>query len=298
MARVADKLVAAALIGLAASPAEALDVDRLLDFSDPVRSEQRLRNVAQMTGGDNRLIVQTMVARTHGLRRDFATARNLLDAMRPQLAASNSEVQARHALELGRTLVSATHPPEQLTAEAREQARAAYLSAATTARNAGLDALAIDALHMMAFVDTAPADQLRWNREALALAESSTQPKARAWRASLRNNIGHALQQQGRKEEALAEFQRALALREQTRQQARPLRIAQWTVAWSLRSLSRLDEALAIQLQLEREWDAAGTPDPHVFDELALLYRAKGDETSAARYVERRRAFDAQAGKT
>lgn len=35
-----------------------------------------------------------------------------------------------------------------------------------------------------------------------------------------------------------------------------------------------------------------------VFDELALLYRAKGDDTSAARHVERRRAFDAQAGKT
>lgn len=298
MARRADKLVAAALIGLFASSAQALDVDRLLDLSDPAGSEQRLRNVAQMTGGDNRLVVQTMIARTHGLRRDFATARNLLDAMRPQLAASNSEVQARHALEHGRTLVSATHLPGQVSAESRDQARVAYLAAAATARNASLDALAVDALHMMAFVEPAPADQLRWTREALALADASTQPKARAWRASLRNNIGHALQQQGRQEEALAEFRQALALREQMRQ-VRPLRIAHWTVAWSLRSLSRLDEALAIQLQLEREWDAAGTPDPHVFDELALLYRAKGDETSAARYVERRRAFDsAKAART
>jgi tetratricopeptide (TPR) repeat protein len=290
---VANKfMLAAALLGAAVTPAEALDVDRLLDFRDPALSELRLRNVAQMTNGDNRLVAQTLIARTHGLRRDFATARSVLDGMKPQLATAGSEVRARHAIELGHTLVSATHKPEQLTPDAREQARAAYLAAASIARGASLDALAIDALHMMAFVDAAPDDQLRWNREALQIAERSTQRKAQAWQAALRNNVGHALQRQGRHEEALAEFRRALVLREQMPQQ-RPLRVARWTVAWSLRALNRIDEALAIQQQLERDGDADGTPDPHVFDELVLLYRAKGDETAAARSAERRRAVDA-----
>jgi tetratricopeptide (TPR) repeat protein len=289
--------LAAALIGALAAPAQALDVDRLWDFSDPALSEQRFRAVAQMTGGDNRLVVMTLVARTHGLRRDFAAARAVLDGIKPQLATANSEVQARHALESGRTWVSATHTPQQLTPEARTQARSAYQAAASHARNAGLDALAIDAIHMMAFVDNAPADQLRWNREALAVAERSSQAKARAWQAPLRNNIGHALSQAGRHEEALAEFKQALLLREQTGQ-LRPIRIARWTVAWSLRALNRIDEALALQIELEREWDAAGTPDPYVYDELALLYKAMGDDARAAHYVERRRAFDATLKKT
>ena len=36
--------------------------------------------------------------------------------------------------------------------------------------------LAIDAVHMLAFVDTAPMDQLKWGEEALAIALSSSQP--------------------------------------------------------------------------------------------------------------------------
>ena len=55
-------------------------------------------------------------------------------------------------------------------------------------------------------------------------------------------------------------------------------------VAWTLRALARDDEALAIQLRLERECAAAGAPDPYVFEELAALYRARGDAAQAAAY--------------
>ena len=70
---------------------------------------------------------------------------------------------------------------------------------------------------------------------------------------------------------------------------AEATRAAHWMVAWTLRALNRLDEALAIQLRLERECEATGVPDPYVFDELEALYRTRGDEVRAREYANRRK---------
>jgi hypothetical protein len=59
-------------------------------------------------------------------------------------------------------------------------------------------------------------------------------------------------------------------------------------IAWTLRSLGRLQEAVEIQLRLEREWDELGEPDPYVFEELEHLYRALGDAAKAEHYAQRR----------
>ena len=142
---------------------------------------------------------------------------------------------------------------------------------------------------MLAFVDTDPADQLAWGLRALAVLEGSAQPAARRWEGSLRNNVGSALHQQGRYAEALAQFELALAFRERVGD-AEPIRVARWMVAWTLRALGRLDEALAMQLRLERECEAAGAPDPYVFEELEILYRARNETTRADTYAERRKA--------
>jgi len=61
-------------------------------------------------------------------------------------------------------------------------------------------------------------------------------------------------------------------------------------IAWTLRALGKLDEALAIQLRLEHECDEAGEPDPYVFEELELLYQALKDSERAAHYAARRKA--------
>ena len=61
-------------------------------------------------------------------------------------------------------------------------------------------------------------------------------------------------------------------------------------VAWTLRSLKRNEEALEMQLALEREADAAGQPDPFVFEELEALYRDKGDLSKAQYFAARRAA--------
>jgi tetratricopeptide (TPR) repeat protein len=270
----------------------AIDIAPLWDFSKPDLSEQRFRAALQSASGDDALILQTQIARTHGLRKDFEKARALLKEVEPQLPGAGPEVRVRYALELGRTYASATHPPELQTPQSKELARSAYQSALDQARAAKLDGLAIDAIHMLAFVDTAPADQLKWAQQALAVVESSAQPEARRWEASIRNNLGYALHQLGRYDDALVQFNRAVEIRERETN-AEATRTAHWMVAWTLRAMERNDEALAIQLRLERECDAAGEPDPYVFEELEALYRSKGDTERARHYQQRRASLTA-----
>ena len=239
---------------------------------------------------DDALILETQIARTYTMRGEFERALEILRGLEPRMATACAEARVRAGLETGRCYCSATHPPETQTPEAKERARAAYLEAFELAKREGLDGLAIDALHMLGFVDTEPADQLKWARAALEMVETSSQPAAKKWEASLRNNIGYALYELGRYEEALAEYRQAAALRELgTNEEAK--RIARWAIAWTLRALGRLDEALEGQLSLERECEAANAPDVFVFEELELLYRAKGDEETARRYADRRKVM-------
>jgi tetratricopeptide (TPR) repeat protein len=278
---------------LAANSAMAIDVAPLWDFSKPDLSEQRFRSALRTAAGDDALILQTQIARTYGLRKDFDKAREILRQIEPRIRSAGPEARARYELELGRTYASSAHAPDSQTPETREIARAAYLSALDQARAAKLDALSIDAIHMLAFVDTAPVDQLKWAQAALDVVDSSTQPEAKRWEASIRNNLGYALHQLGRYEEALTQFKAAVELREQgTDAQAK--REARWMVAWTLRALDRVDEALEMQLQLERECDEAGQPDRYVFEELGILYQLKGDTKRSAHYRSRQAALNAK----
>lgn len=274
---------------LLSAPAMAIDVAPLWDYDKPALSEERFRAALATAQGDDALILKTQIARTHGLRRDFVRARAVLAEVEPQLAKAGPEAQARYWLELGRTWGSATHKPDDLTPQAKAQARQAYDRALAVARAAQLDALAIDTLHMYAFVDTDPADGIKWADEGLKIALASRQPAAAGWEATLRNNRGYALHQLGRNDEALAEFGRALAAAERNGKTT-PIRIAHWMIAMTLRELGRLDEAMAIQLRLEREWDADGEPDPYVFEELEKIYRAQGNTERADHYAARLKA--------
>ena len=283
------RLHALLLLGLFyASLVMAIDLAPLWDFSQPELSEQRFRAALATANGNDALILQTQIARTYGLRRDFARAQEILNSVESQLGTASAEARVRYELEYGRTLASAAHAADSQTPAARENARARYLRALELAKAAHLDALSIDAIHMLAFVDTAPSDQLNWGEQALAIALSSSQPAARKWEASLRNNVGYALHQLKRYDEALAQFQQALVLRERA-DDAQATRVAHWMVGWTLRALNRLDEALKIQLRLEREFEAVGTPDPHVLEELEALYSARGDEVQAQRYAGKRK---------
>jgi tetratricopeptide (TPR) repeat protein len=267
-----------------------INVSELWDFNKPEISEERFRSTLSTASADDVLILQTQIARTYGLRRNFPQAQEILADIEPQIQNASNEAKVRYYLELGRSHSSATHPPESQTAEVKELARSAYMRAFELAQNGKLDGLAIDALHMMVFVDTAPEEQVGWNRKAITLMQSSSQPDAKKWAGSLHNNTGYALHLLGRYEEALAEFKLALAAHEQGGNPQK-IRIAHWMIAWTLRSLGQLDEAIEIQLRLEKEWDEAGEPDPYVFEELALLYEAAGDKARSEYYATRREAI-------
>ena len=268
-----------------ASAVMAIDLAPLWEFDKPDLSEQRLRAALESATGDDALVLQTQIARTYGLRKDFSKARDILKSIGKDVQTAGSEARIRHALELGRTYASATHPAELQTVESKKLARASYESALAMAKAAHLDGLAIDTIHMLAFVDTAPTDQLKWGQEALAVAEASSQPEAKKWEASIRNNIGYAFHQLGQFDEALVQFKQALVLLDRGTN-AESIRVANWMVAWTLRALGRMDEALEIQLRLERECDAAKKPDRYVYEELEILYRARGDEVKAKHYRE------------
>jgi tetratricopeptide (TPR) repeat protein len=232
------------------------DPTTLWDFDDPAGSEQRFRSAAETAEGSDRLVLLTQVARALGLQERYDEGHDVLD----DLAASDPEVATRVSLERGRLLRSAGSPDE---------ARPHFEAAAATARDARLDALHVDALHMVALV--APAeDQQRLTEEALTVARASTEPAARDWDASLLNNLGMVHADAGDWPAALVTFEEALAARERIGDAGRT-RVARWMVGWALRNLGRTDEALAVQTALKAELEAAGEEDPYVDEELALL---------------------------
>jgi tetratricopeptide (TPR) repeat protein len=267
--------------------AMAVDLTNLWNFGEPAASEARFREAMKGASQDDAFILQTQIARTYGLRKDFDTARRVLREIEPKLDGASPEARVRYHLELGRTFASATHDRSMLDQAAKAQARQAYELALAAARAAKLDALTIDAIHMFAFLDTSPDDQLKWNDAALQVAIASNQADAKRWEASVRNNLGYALGQLGRHEEALGQFQKALSIRE-LGTNAEATRVARWMVGNTLRNLRRFDEALDIQLQLEAENAAVGKPDPYVFEELAALFKAKGEPAKSEMYEKRR----------
>lgn len=275
-----------ALAALCMGQAMAIDIDALWDFRSPAVSEQRFREAMFTATPDEQLILQTQIARTHGLRKDFARAGAVLAEMATRQATGSAEARTRWQLEMGRIYASATHPKTALTPEALATARDHYLRAFEIAQQARLDALAIDALHMMTVVDSEPAKQLAWNERAIALMEQSTQPDAKKWEGSLRNNTGYAYHLAGRYDDALKQFRLSRAAHERAGR-TRAVRIADWMIAWTFRAQGRLQEALTMQLQLEKAWDDAGQPDPYVYEELEHLYRALGDSERAAHYGRR-----------
>lgn len=178
---------------LTLSAAATVDLTALWDFGDPALSERRFRDALKSASGDDALILQTQIARTYALRKDFNAARAQLISIGGAVAGAGEEVRARYWLELGRTYASHRHAPESQGPESRQQARSAFSTSLEISKRAKLDALAIDAMHMFVFVDTAPEDQFKWNLAALSLIEASDQPDAKLGGIHQQQHRGGAL---------------------------------------------------------------------------------------------------------
>ena len=241
------------------------DIDALWEYSQPEASEARFRQSLGTLQGDARLETLTQIARTLSLRGRFPEAHRLLDEIEPQLAAAGPRPRIRYLLERGRTFNSAGE---------KERARGLFLEAWKDARGTEVG-LAADAAHMVAITYSGTAHAVEWNHRGLALARSSTDPRARALVPAMLNNQAWDLHAMGRYPEALRLFEEAL---QEWTARAMPerIRIARWSVARCLRSLGRHEEALALQRSLEAEHAAAGTSDPQVTEEIEALLRALG----------------------
>ncbi len=247
------------------------DFDQLWDYDKPSDTEQIFRallpEARAAAGVSYRAELLTQIARTQGLQRQFEAAHRTLDEAEKLLPNGSARARIRGELERGRVFNSSGNPG---------QARAFFLRAWEAAAAHGEDFYAVDAAHMIGIVEP-PAEQLAWNLRALELAERSVDERVRNWRGSLYNNIGWTYHDAGRYEDALAMFEKALE-RRKVQGKAREIRIANWCIGKTLRSLGRVAEALDIQRLLLSEIKEAGEVDPYIEEEIAECLRALGNE--------------------
>lgn len=249
----------------------------LWDFSDPEGTEERMRAALPEVeaGGDEgaRLELLTQIARTLGLQGRFAESHALLDEVEAGLG-ERAVPKVRYLLERGRALRSGGDPPASLPL---------FMEAWDLAREAREDFLAVDAAHMAAIVEEAEAS-LEWHERAFGLARSSPDEAAGSWIGSLCNNLAWTNHDLGRFDRALALHEEGLVWQEAQGREG-PARIARWAVARTLRSLGRLEEALAGQEALLPEVEAAGEEDGFCREEIGECLLALGREEEARPYL-------------
>ena len=251
------------------------DFDSLWDYSNPEKTEERFREILLQFPEDDPdfLELLTQIARAQGLQHKFDKAHQTLDQVERRIGEVPSRARVRYLLERGRVINTSGSP---------DQSRSCFEHALEMANRIHEDRYAVDALHMLAIVSP-PDSALDLNLRAIQLAESSSQPKARTWLASLYNNTGWSYHEMGEYASALDMFRKAeTARREQGR--APDLRIAQWCVARAMRSLGRYEEALNIQQQLKKELEEARETDGYVFEEIGECLLALNRSKRAQSY--------------
>ena len=249
-------------------------LDELWDFQDPAASEQRFRAFMESSpDAAFRAEVLTQIARAQGLQNAFDEASATLDEAEALMPEDAPVVRIRLLLERGRVLNSSDKPTES---------RPYFVDALALAEDTGEDYYAVDAAHMLGIVDL-PSEQIAWSERALETARKSKDPRAQRWLGPLYNNLGWSYHDTGNYDKALGLFEGALAwYREHGN--AQQIRIARWSVARALRSLARVEEALAMQEVLLKDLEAAGETDGYVYEELAECLAALGRDDEAAEY--------------
>ena len=233
------------------------DFDALWDYDHPDQTETKFRKILLQFPEDDPAFLEllTQIARAQGLQRKFDQAHQTLDQVERRLREVPSRAKVRYLLEHGRVLNSCGKP---------EQARSFFERALEMAKGLHEDFYAVDALHMLAII-ASPEHRLSLNMQAIEMAKSSRQEKARNWLGSLYNNTGWAYHDLSDYASALRIFEKAEAW-QRSKGRARETQIAAWCVARTLRSLGRIGEALARQMRLNEA--SAGEEDGYVSEEI------------------------------
>lgn len=251
------------------------DFNDLWDYYDPAGTEKKFRELlpkAKEAGnGTYYLQLMTQIARSLSLQKQFENAHQILDEVESQMPGGDI-VEVRYLLERGRSFNSAGQP---------ERAVPLFKKAVEVAESINADFYTVDAYHMLG-IAAPPDERLEWNLTAIAYAEKSSSERARNWLGSLYNNTGWTLFDEKRHEEALDLFQKALSHREQQGKE-KEIRVARWCVAKALRVLGRVEEALAIQ----RELEGTGEADGFTEEEIAECLLALGEAEASRPYFQR-----------
>lgn len=232
-------------------------LDILWDFSDPADSEERLRQA--LLGGQYDDVEQaelaTQVARAMALQERVEEAKEALTEVSESHASQHPAVWARVLLERGRILTSTGHKALAISVLER---------AANQAAEHGLLFLGVDSLYMLAVADTGHTEA--WTLKALEMAEQAEDPRTAQWAITLHNFLGWHFDEAGDHWGALHHFRLAKISADECGTDAQR-HVTQWTVARSLRTIGRYEDALQIQEELE----ANDPEDPQVTEELMEL---------------------------
>jgi tetratricopeptide (TPR) repeat protein len=175
--------------------------------------------------------------------------------------------KVRSLLERGRVFNSSGKAKESVPV---------FTEALRLAQESGLENYAVDAAHMLGIAEKGK-ESLRWNNEAIRLAEGARDPKARRWLGPLYNNTGWTYFDLGEYSEALKLFERDIEFRKRSGTNAE-VGIARWSAAKMLRHLGRVEESLKLQMELledpdRKNNDSEGYTREEVGECLLLLKR-------------------------
>jgi tetratricopeptide (TPR) repeat protein len=258
----------------ATEPAPLPDLYPLWNYAKPAETEERFREILPLAeaSGDRSYHAQllTQIARCNGLQRKFDEAHALLDEADAMIGGERGVARVRSLLERGRTVNSSGD---------KAGAKPLFIEALELGKELGEDNYAIDAAHMLGIVDEAD-ESLRWNEIAIGMTEASADPTARRWMGPLYNNTGWTYHGRGDFDRALELFRKNIAWHTEQKTK-RGLFIAKWCEGRTLRSLGRIDEALAIQRALHEEMTADNAPDGYVFEEIGECLLAEGQGEAA-----------------
>ena len=228
----------------------------LWNFEDPKASAEVFENLRKTASPEDADILQTQIARAHGLQGQFDEGLNLIN----EIKTTNPEVKAWVEIEHGRLLRSQGNP---------QAAQPHFERSSELSKEANLEELHIDALHMIALT-LPPEEQIEFTKQAIEKAKQSKDQNARNWQASLLNNLGMAFTEIGDWTSALTAFEEALEERRKLSNENQTF-IARYMIGWTLRNLNRTDEAKTWMLALQQDLKNAGRSDEYVEAELKLL---------------------------